>query len=1487
MNRFYNRIALLFLFSLLFISVQLIAQPVWFDGGWSYSRAITLQNTSGDELTDFQVLVTLDASFDFSKANANGSDIRFAADDGTTLLFYWIEEWNPVATSAKVWVKVPSIPAAGGLIFMYYGNPSASFPPPPPPALSVLPPTGPWTNVPGLTIAGLNSSLLAENMVEDAGTYWQLFTNRNACNGQLGFAFNNSGDPANPIGWTWWGDVTIDFSVRTTTAMFTGDPRMDTTPGNLLNPYLDCPHVVKGDDGFWYLFYHWIVGGNAHSGCGVHGSWSWTSDAYAAIGMAKASSITGPYTEIDPNILMSSEMEGDSHAWDWARVSEPYVFKRHDGKWIMLFMGDKGNYDNPGDQGLFYIEQCSYAIADDIAGPYTKWHGGADPFIAFGPSGSLDAGTIADAHPVFFGGKYYVFYAASPTTWGWNTMYCTTEDWESITKSTSYVYTNEGNSPFRGAISMFNDTYYFSYLGSSASSGGPFMICTQPAVQEVFGYALNDPNGVFDFYDGFDGSSLDMNKWNGVSAGYSGTATVAGGLLSICNSGGFLTQFTAKPAFGLKHILEQNTRHSSYGFAGELGWGRNEPTSSWGGPPFGFVNLRYMDLRVINGSNFVIDTDNGDHVESPGDYISTADPLNYDFNVHRITRVDANTARFQLNNNAPMDIINSVERPSRIPTMDLSPWYFILGGSCMDVDWIRVRKFCEPQPVAFVGDEVLHCVADLWIEKTVDNDHPENGDIITFTIKLHNDGPGNSAFTDVTDVIPGGLIFISASTDNGTYDETTGVWTVGFVTVGTYATLTITTQIDVLTSSIDFGPASDFNVFVLEDLNQPSSDTQGKMAVGRDASLANYSVGDQLPPSGGTEDVLVVGRDLTFTSGIVFSGNVVYGNITNLPQLSVSIIDGTLRQDTPIDFAAAELYLKNLSANLAAYPANGSTSFDWGGLVLSGTDPFLNVFDVSGAQLSVANSVQIFAPNGSVVLVNIDSTNVSWMGGLTVAGTSIENVIYNFPEATSLSIHGIDVRGSILAPWADVNFAAGVQNGQMICKSLCGQGQFNLATFIGNIPVAAEIINVAEITRDDQIDPDSEPGNGVPTEDDYSAVTVYVNQGYNGGDDDNEWELVGEFDMHEIIWVLTYDSYGNMLAGTIGGKVKRSNDGGVNWELLNAGMTVGVVWSIEVSGDQLFIGTDQGVFYSADNGATWSATPLLGMDVRTVLFANGNLYAGAWGSGIFKSADLGATWNQVNNGLGSLIINSLASNSANELFAGSFGDGISQSVDEALNWLTLPVGYPHVWALGVTSTDVLYAATYGMGVFRSTDNGTSWIPINEGLVPGYVYSVAVDASDNVFVLTWTGGVYMLSSTSPKAEWIPVGMSGRGVSAIMINDKTDEIFIGTSDGKVYKRSNNITGITNGTLMPKQFELSQNYPNPFNPSTMIEYGIPKEGNYSLKIYNILGQEVITLFNGELKPGYYKSTFNASSFASGVYMYQLTGDNVVLTKKMILMK
>ncbi|MCU0343309.1 MAG: YCF48-related protein [Ignavibacterium sp.] len=147
--------------------------------------------------------------------------------------------------------------------------------------------------------------------------------------------------------------------------------------------------------------------------------------------------------------------------------------------------------------------------------------------------------------------------------------------------------------------------------------------------------------------------------------------------------------------------------------------------------------------------------------------------------------------------------------------------------------------------------------------------------------------------------------------------------------------------------------------------------------------------------------------------------------------------------------------------------------------------------------------------------------------------------------------------------------------------------------------------------------------------------------------------------------------------------------------------------------------------------------------------------------------------------------------------------------------------------------------------------------------------------------TTDGGASWKTQATPLND--PQG--GNSIFSIhFINSQTGWL---TGDyGRIAKYTGT-TSVEMGEVLPNDFSLSQNYPNPFNPSTSIQYAIASRQFVTLKVYDVLGNEVTTLVNEEKPAGSYQVEFNASYLTSGIYFYKLTTGSFSETKKMMLLK
>ena len=162
-------------------------------------------------------------------------------------------------------------------------------------------------------------------------------------------------------------------------------------------------------------------------------------------------------------------------------------------------------------------------------------------------------------------------------------------------------------------------------------------------------------------------------------------------------------------------------------------------------------------------------------------------------------------------------------------------------------------------------------------------------------------------------------------------------------------------------------------------------------------------------------------------------------------------------------------------------------------------------------------------------------------------------------------------------------------------------------------------------------------------------------------------------------------------------------------------------------------------------------------------------------------------------------------------------------------------------------------------------------------------SMAIYAGYDGF--SWSAPPPTVVSTVPADSVFGTTRAGYTIGG---GDNSFAIWAGWNGEGVYASTNILTGIgEKQQSVPLTAQLSQNYPNPFNPSTTIRYDLPQKSHVTLSVYNVLGQQVSILVQGEQESGYHEVRFDGSNLASGVYFYRLQAGTSVETKKLLLLR
>lgn len=380
----------------------------------------------------------------------------------------------------------------------------------------------------------------------------------------------------------------------------------------------------------------------------------------------------------------------------------------------------------------------------------------------------------------------------------------------------------------------------------------------------------------------------------------------------------------------------------------------------------------------------------------------------------------------------------------------------------------------------------------------------------------------------------------------------------------------------------------------------------------------------------------------------------------------------------------------------------------------------------------------------------------------------------------------------------------------------------------------------------------------------------------------------------------------------------------------------------------IYAGSDNRIYISGDNGVNWKESSIISPDVdfiSALIKYENKIFVGTYNFGVFYSTDEGMSWNSLNNGLsglGSESISDFAIRSSN-LYAGTYGAGVFViNLNNLSQWIPFSNGLSFNSSYNINSlrniNGTLYAGAGGnSSYYKNLENSNQWIEVVFGEMwgqPNSMYDIKIN--NNEYLIAASYGIYK-SNDEKNWQYYNLGVgsineanfaihnnkiyvhytkgSGRtlwftsvdnGNSWNFLEDQrnVDVLSVLVVDNKLF--AGRLYGFNYLPLvptsvdedeLPARFHLSQNYPNPFNPATIISFTIPNvesknastSKNVTLKVYDILGNEIATIVNAFLPVGSYSFSFNASEWnlTSGIYFYKLTVDKLTSVKKMVLMK
>jgi hypothetical protein len=397
-----------------------------------------------------------------------------------------------------------------------------------------------------------------------------------------------------------------------------------------------------------------------------------------------------------------------------------------------------------------------------------------------------------------------------------------------------------------------------------------------------------------------------------------------------------------------------------------------------------------------------------------------------------------------------------------------------------------------------------------------------------------------------------------------------------------------------------------------------------------------------------------------------------------------------------------------------------------------------------------------------------------------------------------------------------------------------------------------------------------------------------------------QWEQVPEIPGTRVVYSLIA-VHDTLYAGT-DSLVYVGANAGTHWFAgVPPAASADVVGCMLKAGNVLLAGTfHNGIFRSTNDGLSWQpfSTGLSGlgaMDISSLLVRRDSLIAGTLGAGVFATtADFSHPWASWGDSLadyqGDNVFKMLAV--ANTVLAGAGANGYMFRYTDAQPWWNpIPTDTPRrvgqiVWGIASGATTVV--AGTSTGIYRSTDEGLSWERTSAS-IPPLTFSISVVYHGSTFFALATTPLSssLLMSLDEGKTWESLGAFP--IPNLLATAIVGETFYLGGDGGLWRAplSLLVTTVGETSPTPSEFKLQQNYPNPFNPTTTITYNVDQSGQVSLRVFNVIGQEVAALVDGAEVAGHHDVKFDATNFPSGVHFYRLQTGGLTETRRMVLLK